>query len=31
MHVPAYESVAAKGIGVFDTLRTTSKLIVSKL
>jgi signal recognition particle receptor subunit beta len=31
MHIPAYESVAAKGVGVFDTLRTISKLIVSKL
>jgi len=31
MHVPAYEAVASKGVGVFDTLRTISKLIVSKL
>jgi signal recognition particle receptor subunit beta len=31
MRIPAYESVASKGVGVFDTLRTISKLIVSKL
>ena len=31
MKVPAYESIAHKGVGVFDTLRTASKLIVSKL
>ncbi len=31
MHVPAYEAVAAKGVGVFDTLRTISKMIVGKL
>ncbi|MBF6612022.1 MAG: gliding-motility protein MglA [Chloroflexi bacterium] len=31
MRVPAYEAVAHKGVGVFDTLRTISKEIVSKL
>ncbi len=31
MKVPSYESVAYKGVGVFDTLRTISKLVISKL
>jgi signal recognition particle receptor subunit beta len=31
MKVPAYEAVAAKGVGVFDTLRTISKIVISKL
>jgi signal recognition particle receptor subunit beta len=31
MKAPAYEAIAPKGVGVFDTLRTISKLIVSKL
>jgi hypothetical protein len=31
MHVPAFEAVASKGVGVFDTLRTISKLVISKL
>lgn len=31
MKIPAYESIAHKGVGVFETLRTASKLIVSKL
>src|SRR6476620_10430219 len=31
MRVPAYESIAYKGVGVFDTLRTVSKLVISQL
>ena len=31
MKVPAYEAVASKGVGVFDTLRTISKIVISKL
>lgn len=31
MKVPAYDAVAAKGVGVFDTLRTISKIVISKL
>ncbi len=31
MKSPAYESIAYKGVGVFDTLRTVSKLVISKL
>ena len=31
MHVPAYKAIAPKGVGVFDTLRTISKMIVGKL
>ncbi|MDQ6693459.1 MAG: GTPase domain-containing protein [Chloroflexota bacterium] len=31
MKVPTYEAVASKGVGVFDTLRTISKLVISKL
>ena len=31
IHVPRYESVAAKGVGVFDTLKAISKLVISKL
>jgi signal recognition particle receptor subunit beta len=31
MKVPSYESIASKGVGVFDTLRTISKLVISKL
>ncbi len=31
MKVPAYEAVAAKGVGVFDTLRTISKIVIGKL
>lgn len=29
--VPAYEAVASKGVGVFDTLKAISKLVISKL
>jgi signal recognition particle receptor subunit beta len=29
--VPAFEAVASKGIGVFDTLKAISKLVISKL
>jgi hypothetical protein len=29
--VPSYEAVASKGIGVFDTLKAISKLVISKL
>lgn len=31
MKIPAYEAVAAKGVGVFDTLRTISKIVIGKL
>lgn len=31
MKVPAYEAVASKGVGVFDTLRTISKIVIGKL
>jgi hypothetical protein len=31
MKAPAFESIAHKGVGVFDTLRTVSKLVISKL
>jgi signal recognition particle receptor subunit beta len=31
MKVPSYESIASKGVGVFDTLRTISKMVISKL
>lgn len=31
MHVPAYEAAAASGVGVFDTLRSISKMVISKL
>ena len=31
MKAPAYESIASRGVGVFDTLRTVSKLVISKL
>jgi mutual gliding-motility protein MglA len=31
MRVPAYESVASRGLGVFDTLRCASKLVIGKL
>lgn len=31
MNVPAYEAVAYKGVGVFDTLRSISKMVISKL
>jgi len=29
--VPRFEAVASKGIGVFDTLKAISKLVISKL
>jgi mutual gliding-motility protein MglA len=29
--VPAFEAVASKGVGVFDTLKAISKLVISKL
>ncbi len=31
MHVPAFEAMAATGVGVFDTLRSISKQVISKL
>jgi mutual gliding-motility protein MglA len=31
MHVPAFEAMASTGVGVFDTLRCISKLVISKL
>lgn len=31
MKVPAYEAVASRGVGVFDTLRSISKMVISKL
>src|SRR5438876_5350134 len=31
MKAPAYESIAYRGVGVFDTLRTVSKVVISKL
>jgi hypothetical protein len=31
MKAPAYESIAHRGVGVFDTLRTVSKVVISKL
>jgi signal recognition particle receptor subunit beta len=31
IRVPRYEAAAAKGIGVFDTLKAVSKLVISKL
>jgi len=31
MKVPSYEAVASTGVGVFDTLRAISKLVISKL
>jgi signal recognition particle receptor subunit beta len=31
MKVASYESIAHKGVGVFDTLRTISKQVISKL
>lgn len=31
MKIPAYEAVASKGTGVFDTLRNISKMVISKL
>src|SRR5438132_2818206 len=31
MKVASYESIASNGVGVFDTLRTISKLVISKL
>ncbi len=31
MKIPAYEAVAAKGVGVFDTMRTISKIVIGKL
>ncbi len=31
MKIPSYEAVAAKGVGVFDTLRTISKIVIGKL
>ena len=31
IHVPRFEAVASKGIGVFDTLKAISKLVISKL
>jgi signal recognition particle receptor subunit beta len=31
IRVPRFEAVAAKGIGVFDTLKTISKLVIGKL
>ena len=31
MKVPAYEAVASTGVGVFDTLRSISKMVISKL
>ncbi len=29
--VPRYEAIASKGVGVFDTLKSISKLVISKL
>jgi len=29
--VPRFEAVASTGLGVFDTLKTISKLVISKL
>jgi signal recognition particle receptor subunit beta len=31
IHVPRFEASASKGMGVFDTLRAISKLVISKL
>jgi mutual gliding-motility protein MglA len=31
MHVPDYESVARTGVGVFDTLKAVSKLVLTEL
>jgi len=31
MKAPAYEAISSRGVGVFDTLRTVSKLVISKL
>ncbi len=31
IQVPRFEAVAAKGVGVFDTLKAISKLVISKL
>lgn len=31
MKAPAYEAVASTGVGVFDTLRSISKLVIGKL
>ena len=31
MNVPSYEAIAYKGTGVFDTLRSISKLVINKL
>jgi len=31
IRVPRFEAVAAKGIGVFDTLKAISKLVIAKL
>jgi signal recognition particle receptor subunit beta len=31
MRVPSFEAVASKGVGVFDTLRCISKIVISKL
>ncbi len=30
-HVPAYEAVATKGVGVFDTLKAIAKLVIKSL